>query len=52
MNSNYTLRFPRTYREATGQDAEFHHRDPDKIVFAVVIVLCAFVIGMMVGGVL
>lgn len=50
MNSNYTLRFPRTYREATGHDCNFNHRDPDRLVGVVVLVLCAFVVGMMVGG--
>ena len=50
-NSNFTLRFPRTYREATGQDANFEKRDPDKIVFAVCAILAAFVTGMIVGGV-
>ncbi len=52
MDSNYSLRFPRTYREATGQDAHFERRNPDKIVFAVCAVLAAFLVGMMIGGVL
>lgn len=52
MDSNYSLRFPRTYREATGQDAHFERLNPYKIVFAVCAVLAAFLVGMMIGGVL
>jgi hypothetical protein len=51
-NSNYTLRFSRSYREATGHDAHFERRDPDKIVGFCLAVLAIFVAGMMVGGVL
>lgn len=49
-NSNYSLRFPRSYREATGFDAHFEQRNPDKIVGIVCALLTAFVLGMMVGG--
>lgn len=52
MNSNYTLRFPRTYREATGMDFHFERRDPDRMVGIAILILCVFVAGMMVGGVL
>ena len=52
MNSNWTLRFPRTSREAFGHQAQFGRRDPDRMVGIAVAVLCAFVVGMMVGGVL
>jgi len=51
-NSNQTLRFPRSYREATGQDAHFEKRDPDRIVFVLCMVMAVFVAGMMVGGIL
>lgn len=52
MDSRYTLRFPRTYREATGMDAHFKKRDPDRMVFIVCALCAAFVLGMMVGGVI
>ena len=52
MNSNWTLRFPRTSREAFGHQVEFRHRNPDRIVGYVVALSVAFVIGMMVGGAL
>lgn len=51
MDSRYTLRFPRTYREATGMDCNFN-RDPDRIVGFVCAVCAAFIVGMMIGGVL
>jgi len=41
-DSNYTLRFPRTYREATGTDAKFQERNPEKWVGLTV--LCGFCI--------
>ena len=50
MDSNHTLRFPRTYREATGQDAHFERRDPDKLVGWAIALLLAFTIGLIVGG--
>jgi len=49
MNSNWTLRFPRTSREAFGYTLEFR-RDPDRIVFFVVMVCAAFVAGLLLGG--
>ncbi|HMW88228.1 MAG TPA: hypothetical protein PKD65_19560 [Nitrospira sp.] len=52
MNSNYTLRFPRTGREAFGHECHFHRRDPDRMVGIAILILCVFVAGMMVGGVL
>ena len=48
--SNYTLRFPRTYREATGMDCRFSKRDPDKWVFIACAILAAFLAGMMLGA--
>lgn len=51
MNSNYSLKFPRTSREVYGAWATFH--DPnrmDRIVFIVCAIGAAFVVGMMVGG--
>lgn len=52
LHSNHTLKFPRSYREATGHDAHFHRSDPDKIVWIGMVVLAIFVAGMMVGGLL
>lgn len=49
-NSNQTLRFPRTYREATGFDAHFPRRNPDKYVGWAVLLVCVFVAGLLVGG--
>lgn len=52
-NSNYTLRFPRTSREAYGHDVQFVDGNrKDKIVGIVCSILGAFVVGMMIGGVL
>ena len=51
MNSNYSLKFPRSSKEVYGAWATFN--DPnrmDRIVFIVCAVLCAFVIGLMIGG--
>ena len=50
MNSNYTLRFNRSYREATGTDCKFEKRDPDRIVVVVCSYLAVFVVGMLIGG--
>lgn len=52
LHSNHTLRFPRSYREATGENANFHRRDPDRIVGIGMAILAIFVAGMMVGGLL
>lgn len=52
MNSNYSLRFPRTGREAFGHECHFQRRDPDRIVGFVMAFLAAFVVGMLVGGVI
>ncbi len=50
-NSNYSLRFPRTYREATGTEAHFEDGiDWDRIVGIVGAIALAFVIGMIVGA--
>lgn len=51
MNSNWTLRFPRTSREAFGHEIKFAD-DPDRLVGHVCIVLASFMLGMMVGGAL
>lgn len=51
MNSNWTVRFPRTYREATGMDCHFERHNPDRLVGIVCALLAAFVAGLMVGGV-
>ena len=48
-NSNYTLRFPRSSREAYGAQANFKS-DPDRLVGIVGLVALAFVIGFLVGG--
>lgn len=49
-DSNRTLRFPRTYREATGQDAHFDKASPDKLVGWAVLLVCVFVAGLIVGS--
>lgn len=51
MNSNYTLRFPRTSREVYGHEVSFHDADRrDRMVFIACAIGAAFVIGMMIGG--
>lgn len=50
MDSNYTLRFNRSAREAYGHDIEFK-RDPDRPVWIITLLGIAFMVGMMVGGV-
>ena len=50
MNSNYTLKFPRSYREATGSDCQFEHKNPDRMVFMACLVCAAFLLGLMIGG--
>jgi hypothetical protein len=52
MSSNWTLRFPRTSREAYGHFVSFEARNPDRIVGYVMALAMAFVAGLMVGGVL
>lgn len=51
LPSNYTLRFPRTGREAFGHDCRFE-RDPDRMVGHVIAALAIFVAGLMLGGAL
>lgn len=50
MNSNWTLRFPRTGREAFGHECHFESRDPDRIVGIVCALAAAFIAGLLVGG--
>ncbi len=49
--SNYTLRFPRTGREAFGHECEFK-RNPDRHVGIAIAMIYAFVAGLLVGGVI
>jgi hypothetical protein len=49
MNSNYTLRFPRTSREAYGYDIKLGHKDPDRIGFPIFLAL-AFLFGLLLGS--
>lgn len=52
-NSNYSLRFSRSAREAYGHDVQFHDANKlDRCVFTAALIGAAFVIGMMIGGVL
>jgi hypothetical protein len=51
MNSNWTLRFPRTSREAYGYEVRFEKRNPDRIVVIACAILAAFLTGLIVGGV-
>lgn len=48
--SNYTLRFPRTYREATGMDAHFERPDWDRLVGFVGAAALLFVLGFLAGS--
>lgn len=50
MNSNYTLKFPRSYREATGHDCRFERTDPDRLVGRVMVILFVFLAGVLVGA--
>lgn len=50
--SHYALRFPRTYREATGTDCHFEKTDPDRMVGWACALMAAFVAGLLVGGVI
>ena len=54
MPSNYTLKFPRSGREAFGHDCRFNDRlpDPERIVGFTLAALAIFVAGLMVGGAL
>jgi hypothetical protein len=54
MPSNYTLKFPRSGREAFGHDCRFvsHRPDPDRIVGYTLLDLAIFAAGLMVGGAL
>lgn len=50
MDSNYTLKFPRTSRQAFGHDCRFDDRiDTDRLVGRVLLVLFVFLAGVMVG---
>mgnify|MGYP001367787188 CR=1 FL=1 len=52
-NSNYSLRFSRSAREAYGHDVQFHDASNwDRRIFAAAVVGAAFVIGLMIGGVI
>jgi hypothetical protein len=51
MNSNFTLRFPRTSKEVYGDWARFNDPEAwDRRIFIVALIGAAFVIGMMIGG--
>ncbi len=53
MNSNHNLRFPRTYREATGRafyTDEDNSNIGDKLVAWVVAIGVAFILGMSFGA--
>ncbi len=52
MPSNYTLKFPRTGRDAFGHDCRFdnHHPDPERIVGYSLLALAIFAAGMLVGA--
>lgn len=53
MDSNYTLRFPRSSREAYGHNVQFHDANKwDRRVFTAALIGSAFVVGLMIGGVL
>lgn len=52
MHSNYTLRFPRTGREAFGHDCHFERHDPDRLVGFAIAALLIFTLGLMLGGAL
>lgn len=50
-DSNHTLRFARTYREATGQEAIFEDASRmDRLVGYIVALAVAFALGLIVGG--
>jgi hypothetical protein len=54
MPSNYTLKFPRSGREAFGHDCRFvsHRPDPDRIVGYTLLALAIFAAGVVFGGAL
>ena len=49
LDSNWTLRFPRSSREAYGHEIYFERKDPDRLVWVICVVLGAFLLGMFVG---
>lgn len=51
MNSNWSLRFPRSGREAFGHEVRFD-RDPDRMVGTVIALIYAFLAGLVLGGVI
>lgn len=51
-DSNYTLRFPRTSRDAFGYQIQFEKRDPDKLVGIALVLIFTFLAGMWAGGVM
>jgi hypothetical protein len=52
-NSNFSLRFSRSAREAYGHDVQFHNANQlDRRVFTVCAIGAAFLAGLMIGGVL
>ncbi len=52
LPSNWTLKFPRSAREAFGHDCRFEGRDPDRLVGHIIAALAIFAAGLMVGGAL
>ena len=51
MNSNYSLRFPRSSKEVYGYWATFNKPNRmDRIVFIVCAICASFVTGMIIGG--
>ena len=50
MNSNWTLKFPRTYREATGSECQFDGCSPDKWVGIIGVLALVFVLGFLAGA--
>ena len=49
-NSNWSLKFPRTYREATGCECEFDTYNPDKWVGIIGVLALVFVLGFLAGA--
>lgn len=49
-DSNYTLRWNRSAREAYGHDIEFDRTDPDRIVGWAFALGAAFLLGVILGG--
>jgi hypothetical protein len=48
-NSNWTLKFSRTGREAYGYDVVFDHKDPDRHAWVVVVFGLGLIVGMTLG---